>query len=814
MITITVDINDKLTSDDFDLGNVSNVGTEYFTVVIPRYQNNHDRLNFDAYLDYTVTGGMGDRLTLGTATAGIRQVETATVSGTITTGGNISVVVTSSLITTTTLTIPVRVGNIATEIGEKIRQAMRANTVINGAFWVSGTGANVVLTCKVGAINDSTLNIAIDDVAPCEGITDVVTSTHTTAGNPDYPILTYVKESPANMFLVNGVVKVGISVEKSSVPYYWSSLLNNEFNVNSVVIRNEDIAEANPDLIKALQEGKLDKTGNGSDVTVAFTEASELSNITTGDKLSIIFSKVKKLITSFLALAETVSNKVDKVTGKSLIFDTEITRISENLSGTASGTNTGDQDLSGLLAKTGDGSDVTVAFTETATLATITTGSKLSVIVGMVKKLITDFLALVTTVGQKTAKTEKPIIKWVAGTYAQHDKVWYQPTNAIYSCRSDGTTENPTEFLKWLPLTGSDFLVTDGGGNSSTLGSMLSNINNSLPHDGDGSDVTAEFTQAISLTNIATGDKLSVIFGKVKKLIVDFLALVTTVGTKLSTVTTNTTLTGNGTVASPLSVRSKTVVDHTVNVAPISMLASQVSDDGGGSMMITMPNHGIVDNTDLLELSGTLPTGITKQNNSKLLTIHNKAYLIAGYCTTDTFVPADYNIGTFAYIDGGTDGWTLTKLISTPLSFSGLSMSADGDEWNVKLSGTLASYTLFVSNLYFMVNGLSTNIYYSTQGTSSYQIGSFTLGANTAARAFLDCKITINLKRVSATRVDVTVVNNSSGFVNNSGTPTHINLPIGGHIEGSGITDITSFMFGSSNTAFVNGFKVLIERVN
>ena len=42
-----------------------------------------------------------------------------------------------------------------------------------------------------------------------------------------------------------------------------------------------------------------------------------------------------------------------------------------------------------------------------------------------------------------------------------------------------------------------------------------------LPKDGDGSNVTAAFTAASSRANIATGEKLSVLFGKIAKWLSD-----------------------------------------------------------------------------------------------------------------------------------------------------------------------------------------------------------------------------------------------------------------------------------------------------
>lgn len=55
--------------------------------------------------------------------------------------------------------------------------------------------------------------------------------------------------------------------------------------------------------------GKLDKTGDGSNVTAAFTQASSRSNIATGEKLSVLFGKIKKWFADLgsLAFKSTVS---------------------------------------------------------------------------------------------------------------------------------------------------------------------------------------------------------------------------------------------------------------------------------------------------------------------------------------------------------------------------------------------------------------------------------------------------------------------------------------------------------------------------
>jgi hypothetical protein len=112
-----------------------------------------------------------------------RQIETATVLGTITQTGNASVTVTAYGMTNSPKTISVAVTDTdsASIVGGLIRTALAFDTDVAALFLVSGAGANVVLTKHVAAANDSTLNIAIDN-GTCTGLTPALTSTNTTAG--------------------------------------------------------------------------------------------------------------------------------------------------------------------------------------------------------------------------------------------------------------------------------------------------------------------------------------------------------------------------------------------------------------------------------------------------------------------------------------------------------------------------------------------------------------------------------------------------------------------------------------------------------
>ena len=62
-----------------------------------------------------------------------------------------------------------------------------------------------------------------------------------------------------------------------------------------------------------------------------------------------------------------------------------------------------------------------------------------------------------------------------------------------------------------------DATPTQGSTNPVQSGGVYSALNNKLDKTGDGSNVTAAFTAASTRANVATGEKLSVLFGKIAK---------------------------------------------------------------------------------------------------------------------------------------------------------------------------------------------------------------------------------------------------------------------------------------------------------
>ena len=123
--------------------------------------------------------------------------------------------------------------------------------------------------------------------------------------------------------------------------------------------------------------------------------------------------------------------------------------------------------------------------------------------------------------------------------YANHDQVDFHEYGGIWnffkntSGKADGgslcgkITTNGWE--GGAKLTGSPTAPTPGTSDNSTRIATTAFVNSfnstKLESNGDGSNVTAAFTAASSRTNIATGEKLSVLFGKIAKWLSDLGSL-------------------------------------------------------------------------------------------------------------------------------------------------------------------------------------------------------------------------------------------------------------------------------------------------
>lgn len=115
--------------------------------------------------------------------AGTKQVETATVVGTITGAGNATAILTAAGMTGSPITtqVPVALADTASIVAGKIRAALAGVANIAAWFTIGGAGALIVLTAKLAAADDQTMNLDVDN-GTCTGLTDEPTSVHTTPG--------------------------------------------------------------------------------------------------------------------------------------------------------------------------------------------------------------------------------------------------------------------------------------------------------------------------------------------------------------------------------------------------------------------------------------------------------------------------------------------------------------------------------------------------------------------------------------------------------------------------------------------------------
>lgn len=98
--------------------------------------------------------------------------------------GDASVIITSALVTGSPLEIPVAVanGDTASQVATKIKAALNLVSAITTHYTIGGSGADIILTTKVKAANDGTLNLAFDNDT-CLGLTGDTSSVNTTAGH-------------------------------------------------------------------------------------------------------------------------------------------------------------------------------------------------------------------------------------------------------------------------------------------------------------------------------------------------------------------------------------------------------------------------------------------------------------------------------------------------------------------------------------------------------------------------------------------------------------------------------------------------------
>lgn len=116
----------------------------------------------------------------------IQQVITATIVGTIgpAGAGDAEIVVTADGMSNSPKTVTFAVANndTASQVAGKAITALQGDGDVSAWFTIGGTGANIVMTAILAAVNDPTMNAASDNDT-CTGLTAQPTSASTTSGN-------------------------------------------------------------------------------------------------------------------------------------------------------------------------------------------------------------------------------------------------------------------------------------------------------------------------------------------------------------------------------------------------------------------------------------------------------------------------------------------------------------------------------------------------------------------------------------------------------------------------------------------------------
>lgn len=138
--------------------------------------------------------------------------------------------------------------------------------------------------------------------------------------------------------------------------------------------------------------GYLKKTGDGSELTEAFSQAASLANISSGESHSTIFGKIAKAIATIISHISTTATT--SVLGHVKV-DSTLSSSSEN----PVQNKVLNSAIGNKLATTGDASNTTVAFTEATAMAELATGEKMSTLFGKLKLTVKNVISILNLLG-------------------------------------------------------------------------------------------------------------------------------------------------------------------------------------------------------------------------------------------------------------------------------------------------------------------------------------------------------------------------------------------------------------------------------
>ena len=261
---------------------------------------------------------------------------------------------------------------------------------------------------------------------------------------------------------------------------------------------DDELSEESENLVtnKAITEGigkKLDTTGNASNTTVAFSEASELTAPTSGSKLSVLFGIVAKAVSSLIShLADAVSHITS--TERTAWNAKSTVAVTRSLtSGTKLGTITIDGTAYDLYCETNTNTTYAVATSSANGLMSKADKAKLDA--------ITENADAVTFTQSLTSGTKVGTIN-INGT----DIVLYAPTNTDTKNTSGSTNTSSKIFLIGAtsqaanPQTYSHdtcYIGTDG---------CLYSNSTKVSVEGHEHDAASELTGTLPIANGGTGN--------------------------------------------------------------------------------------------------------------------------------------------------------------------------------------------------------------------------------------------------------------------------------------------------------------------
>ena len=248
-----------------------------------------------------------------------------------------------------------------------------------------------------------------------------------------------------------------------------------------------------------------------------------------------------------------------------------------------------------------------------------------------------------------------------------------------------------------------DATPTQGSTNPVQSGGVYSALNNKLDKTGDGSNITAAFTSASTRANVATGEKLSVLFGKIAKWFSDLgsLAFKSTVAKSDLASDVQTSL---GKADSAL--QSYTETDPTVPAWAKAKTKPSYSKSEVGL--------GNVDNVKQYSASNPPPYPVTSVNGQTGAVTVQSGSEAAAYTATLTTSGWAQSGSRYAQTVNVTGVTASTPVVMVDVDLSGTDINADAaslEAWGIvsannvaQGNGTLTFYALSVPSVNVPVN--------------------------------------------------------------------------------------------------------------